>query len=208
MKKTTDDIDLFSLLIESFVPPEQTTNELAASKLVSVELSKDANECAKVMKSKLMMYIEKHPEPLTRAELQTLFYERTESRNFSTTSETADRFLKAALALYEKAGDKERNEYIETLTTFKEWFEDHLDEPDSILIGLQANDKTFDIMSSYYQKHTFYEVLLDNYQTYKIRGRNTFTGYQAWKILRSGSIVLVKESRIFGRVASDVRLLR
>ncbi|EDR29743.1 hypothetical protein EDI_251800 [Entamoeba dispar SAW760] len=197
MKSFSNETERFNFLIDSFKPDRMDPYDEAVAK----------NELGKWFKIKILTFKDGGNISLDRSLLAKILRERTEIMGTSIDTTLADKLLKASTALYKFEEDKERNEYINDVLTIKKWYEDYLDEPDNHLIGLKVKDEIISILEKYNQIHNIFEQLADNNIKYTQRGRIQMNSYESWRIMRKGSIIILKEQQIFGRVCKDFRII-
>ncbi|GAB1226614.1 hypothetical protein ENUP19_0298G0069 [Entamoeba nuttalli] len=197
MKVISNETERFNFLIDSFKSDRMDPYDEAVAK----------NELGKWFKIKIMTFKDGGNVSLDRSLLAKILRERTEMMGTSIDTVLADKLLKASTALYNFEEDKERNEYINDVLVIKTWYEDCLDEPDNHLIGLKVKDEIISILEKYNQTHGIFEQLADNNIKYTQRGRIKMSTYESWRIMRKGSIIVLKEQRIFGRVCKDFRVV-
>ncbi|KAL7715953.1 Uncharacterized protein QTN25_006646 [Entamoeba marina] len=195
MRAISAECENFNFLMDSFKTGRMDSYEEAVEK----------GDLARWMKTKLTSFLEKYTDPLDKQGLAKLFRERTESNGFSVEHKLADQIVNALNALYESSNEKDS--YFNALMAMKNWFEDHLDEPDGHLIGLGVDEEAFTIIQNYCKVHSIMEQLADNNIRWQQRGRIHMKGYEAWRILRKGAIVIWKENNTFCRVVKDVRVI-
>ena len=197
MKQILKETEKFNFLIDSFkqdrIDPYDTANE--------------KGELSRWFKTKLMSYKDSLDSTLDKLTLAKVLRERTETTQLSTDHALADKIYKASKALFDDKGEKDREIYLEDLTTIKCWFEDHLDEPDGHLIGLTVDEEVYEMFLQYEKEHDIFEQLADNNVRYMQRGRVELKNYESWRVMRKGSIIIDRDQKIFLRVVKDVRII-
>lgn len=133
--------------------------------------------------------------------------ERTEVSQFCIDHETADKLYTALNAIVDNGNDPQNMLLINDASVLKQWFEHHLDEPDNHLVGMIADSGVINILEEFSRRHSPFEIIADNNIVYAQRGRVSLDGYESWRTLRRGSVVILKESRVFGRITKDVRII-
>lgn len=197
MKQVPKETEKFNFLIDSFKQDRIDPYDEAEKK----------GELARWFRTKLNSYKDGLSITLTKDVLARILRERTETTSMSVDHQLADKFYKSSKALYLEEGRNSESSYMTDLTTIFMWFDDHIDEPDGHLLGLTVDDEVYDIMIQYEKENGFFEILADNNIQYMRRGRIALNGYESWRVLRKGSIVIYKEERIFARIAKDVRII-
>ena len=147
MKQILKETEKFNFLIDSFkqdrIDPYDTANE--------------KGELSRWFKTKLMSYKDSLDSTLDKLTLAKVLRERTETTQLITDHASADKIYKASKALFDDKGEKDREIYLEDLTTIKCWFEDHLDEPDGHLIGLTVDEEVYEMFLQYEKEHDIFE---------------------------------------------------
>ena len=196
MKSVAKETEKFNFLVDSF----------KQDRIDPFNEAEEKGELARWFRTKLMSFKDGLSQSLTTEMLAQILRERTETTALSIDHHLADKFFRSSNALFKEEGSSDAN-CVEDLKTIRNWFDHHIDEPDGHLLGLTVDDEVFEIMTQYYREHTVFETLADNSIHYAQRGRVSLNGYESWRILRRGAIVIYLEQKVFARVVKDVRII-
>ena len=197
MKQVSKETEKFNFLIDSF----------KQDRIDPYKEAEEKGELARWFRTKLTSFKDGLSSTLTKDLLAKILRERTETTAMSVDHHLADKFYLSSSALLKEEGMNSSASFMSDLITIVNWFEDHIDEPDSHLLGLTVDDEVYDIMTQHYKEHGLFEIIADNNIRYMQRGRVNLSGYESWRILRKGSIVIYLDQRVFGRVVKDVRII-
>ena len=136
MKNISKETEKFNFLIDSFKQDRIDPYHEAEQK----------GELARWFRTKLMSFKDGLNVTLTKEMLSNMLRERTETTALSIDHALADKFCKAARALFAEEGLQSTSPYFEDLKVIKNWFEDHIDEPDGHLLGLTVDEEVFKMM--------------------------------------------------------------
>ncbi|BFU21058.1 hypothetical protein EHI8A_030490 [Entamoeba histolytica HM-1:IMSS-B] len=144
--------------------------------------------------------------------LQEVMYAHAMKEGFVMSNNIGDRIAEASLLAYNAEEDKEKKEMIQIV---KEHFNINIDDPENTAIGNYACDKLVQVLKFHCNQIGIRASIIDVNISHENRRKNTsyFTkdcSFDAWKILRRGTIVLYKMSAgeyQFARVAKDCRLV-